>query len=108
MRKVTLIAIALLAASTLAFAGDVQMVKGKVLEVSGNMVTVAGDNGEEWSFEATTDTKVIAEGASNKKKALAGVGMKTTVGSLVHEGQLVTVKYWEDGDTRYIKKLRVH
>ena len=48
MRKVTLIAIALLAVSTFAFAGEAQIAKGKVLDVSGNVVTVAGENGEEF------------------------------------------------------------
>ena len=108
MRKVTLMAIALLAASTFAFAGEAQVAKGTVQAVSGNTVTVAGENGEVWTFEANTDTTVIAEGAAHTKRNLAGVGMKTTVDKLVREGQFVTVKYWEKDGTRYIKKLRVH
>ncbi len=108
MRKVTLIAIALLAVSTFAFAGEAQIVKGEVQSVSGNTVTVAGEDGEVWEFEAISGTKVAAEGAANKKRNLAGVGMKTTVGNLVREGQNVTVKYWEKDGTYYITKLRVH
>jgi len=108
MRKVTLIAIALLAVGTFAFAGEAQTADGKVQAISGNTVTVAGEDGEVWTFEANTDTTVIAEGAAHTKRNLAGVGMKTTVDKLVREGQFVTIKYWEKDGTRFIKKLRVH
>jgi hypothetical protein len=107
MRKVTLIAIALLAVSTFAFAGEAQTAEGKVKAISGNTLTVEGEDGKEWTLEATTDTKVTAEGASHKKRNLAGVGMKTTLDKLVRKGQDVTVEYWEKDGTRYIKKVRV-
>ena len=108
MRKVTLVAIALLAVSTFAFAGEAQVAKGKVQAVSGNTITVAGDNGEVWTFEAINKTKVVAEGAGHKSEKLAAVGQKTTMDEFVRENQYVTVKYWEKDGTRYIKKLRVH
>jgi len=108
MRKVTLIAIALLAVSSFAFAGEAQIAQGKVQAVSANAVTVAGENGEVWTFEVTEDSMVIAEGASHKSENLSAVGKKTTMDEFVRENQYVTVKYWEQDGTRYIKKLRVH
>jgi len=108
MRKVVLMAMAALAVSTFAFAGDAQVAEGKVTAISGNTVTIAGEDGKAGTFEANTDTKVVAEGASHKKRNLAGVGMKTTVSNLVREGQYVTVKYWEKDGMYYITKLRVH
>ena len=108
MRKVTLIAIALLAVSTFAFAGEAQIAKGKVEAVSANTVTVAGENGEVWTFEVTAKSTVVAEGAAHKTEELSAVGKKTTMDEFVRENQWVTVKYWEKDGTRYIKKLRVH
>jgi hypothetical protein len=108
MRKVTLIAIALLAVSGFVFAGEAQIAKGKVQAVSAEAVTVAGENGEVWTFEVTDESMVIAEGATHKSDSLNAVGKKTTIDEFVRENQYVTVKYWESGGTRYIKKLRVH
>jgi len=108
MRRVTLIAIALLAVSSFAFAGEVQIAKGQVQAISANTVTVAGDNGEVWTFEVSDQTKVVAEGAAHKSEKLAAVGQKATMDEFVRENQHVTVKYWEKDGTRYIKKLRVH
>ena len=108
MRKVTLIAIALLAVSGFAFAGEAQIAKGKVQAVSPEAVTVAGENGEVWTFEVTDESMVIAEGAAHKSESLNAVGKKTTIDEFVRENQYVTVKYWEGDGTRYIKKLRVH
>jgi hypothetical protein len=108
MRKVTLIAIALLAVTTFAFAGEAQIAKGKVQAVSATTVTVAGDDGEVWTFEASDKTKVVAEGAAHKSAKLTAVGQKTTMDEFVRENQHVTIKYWEKDGTRYIKKLRVH
>lgn len=107
MRKVTLIAIAILAVGTAAFAGQAQIAKGKVQAVSGNTVTVAGEDGEVWTFEATGKTNVVAEGAAHKSEELSARGEATTLGQFVRENQHVIVNFWEDGDTLYIKKLRV-
>jgi hypothetical protein len=108
MRKVTLIAIALLAVSSFALAGEAQIARGKVQAVSAEAVTVADGNGEVWTFEVTDETKVIAEGAGHKSESLNAVGKKTTIDEFVRENQYVTVKYWENDGARYIKKLRVH
>jgi hypothetical protein len=108
MRKVTLIAIALLAVSSFAFAGEAQIAKGQVQAVSADSVTVEGDNGEVWTFEVGDKTRVVAEGAAHKSEKLAAVGLKTTMDEFVRENQHVTVKYWEEDGTRYIKQLRVH
>jgi len=108
MRKVTLVAIALLAVSTFAFAGEAQVAKGKVQAVSGNTITVVSESGEVWTFEATSETQVVAEGAAHKAEELSAVGKKTTMDTFVRENQHVTIKYWEDGGTSLIQKLRVH
>ena len=107
MRKLFLIAIALLAVGTFASAGEFQTAEGTVQDVSGNTVTVQGENGETWGFEAVSGTKVIAEGATHKKRNLEAVSMKATVGKFVRADQQVTVTYWEDDGTLFIKKLRV-
>ena len=108
MRKLLLTAIALLAVGTFAFAGEIQTAEGTVQDISRNTVTIAGDDGDVWSFEAISGSKVIAEGAAHKKRNLAGVHMKPTVRHFVRENQFVTVTYWEEDGTLFIKKLRIH
>jgi len=107
-RKIALTAVAVLAVSAVAVAGEAQVAKGKVRSVSGNTVTVAGEDGEVWTFEATQETQVVAEGAAHRSEDLNAVGIKTEIGQFVRENQFVTVKYWEKDGTRYLKKLRVH
>jgi hypothetical protein len=107
MRKVTLIAIAILAVASIAVAGQTQVAKGKIQAVSGNTLTVTGDDGEVWSFEATSQTTVIAEGAAHKSKKLSATGDAQGLSQFVREDQHVIVKFREDGDTRYIENLRV-
>ena len=85
MRKLVSTAIVLLAASTFAFAGEIQTAKGTVQDVSGNTVIVEAENGERWSFEAISGSKVLAEGAAYKKRSLDAVRMKPTVGNFVSE-----------------------
>jgi hypothetical protein len=108
MRKVTLMAMALVAVSGFALAGETQIAKGKVQTVSPEALTVAGEDGEVWTFEVTDDSVVIAEGAAHKSNSLTAVGKKTTIDEFVRENQYVTVNYWESDGERYVKKLRVH
>lgn len=108
-RKVSMAALAILVVSSMAFAGgDANIAKGKVTAVSGNTVTVAGEDGESWSFEVTGKTRVVAEGAGHKAQRLSSTGRKTTLDEFVREHHWVTVKYQEQDGTRYVQNLRVH
>ncbi len=107
-RKISMTAFAILAVSALAFAGAEQEAKGKVTAVSGNTVTLSGEDGEALSFEVTGETTVVAEGAAHKAARLSSVGKKTTLSEFVRTNQRVTLKYWEKDGTRYVAKLRVH
>jgi hypothetical protein len=107
-KKIALTAVAVLAVSAAAFAGEAQVAKGKVQGVSGNSVTVAGEDGEVWTFEATQETQVVAEGAAHKYEELAAVGKKAEISQFVRENQYVTVNFREEDGTRYVQKLRVH
>ena len=108
LRRLAIVAVAVLLASTFAFAGDVEEAEGTVKSVASNTVTVTGGDGAEWTFEATPDSMILAEGASHKMKDLEEAGEKATLDKFLKADQKVTVKYWESGGTRYIKKLRVH
>jgi hypothetical protein len=107
LRRVSSIAIAVLAVGALAFAGEAQKVTGKVKAVSGNAVTVLADDGAEQTFEVTAKTKVIGAGCHHRAHALEASGKKSTVGEFVREDQRVSVQYSEENGTRYIEKLRV-
>jgi hypothetical protein len=97
-----------LAASTLAFAGELQYAKGRVQGVAGNEVTLTGEDGQVWTFEVAEGARVIAVGAGHRAADLAAVGKKRAIREFVRDNQLVTIKYWEENGTRYIKTMRVH
>jgi outer membrane lipoprotein-sorting protein len=100
-------AVAVLAVSGLAFAGEKRIAQGKVTAVSDKSITVAGDNGATWTFEVTQGARVYGTGASHKTRMLASSGKLTTMDEFVRQGQFVTVYYQEKGGTRYLTQLRV-
>ena len=104
---VALVAVAVLAVSGFAFAGDNAIAQGKVTAVSDKVLTVAGDDGAVWTFEVTQGARVYGQGASHKRRMLVSSGKLTTIDEFVREGQFVTVHYQEKGGTRYLTQLRV-
>jgi hypothetical protein len=106
-RRVSSIALVVLAAGTLAFAGEAQVLSGKVTAVSGRTVTVASADGNAWTFAVSPGAKVIAPGGSHRSDALESAGKLKTIDAFVRENQRVVVTFKEEGGTRYIEKLRV-
>ena len=107
LSRFALTAVAVLAVSALAFAGEKGVAQGKVTAVSDKAVTVAVENGAVWTFEVAQGARVYAQGASHKSQRLVSNGKKTTMGDFVREGHNVTVHYREQDGTRYITSLRV-
>jgi hypothetical protein len=107
LRRVSSIAIAVLAVGALAFAGEAQKVTGTIKAVSGNAVTVVAEDGAEHTFEVTAKTKVVGAGCHHRAHALEANGKKATIEEFVREDQRVSVQYREGNGTRYIEKLRV-
>ena len=105
--RLALTALAVLAVGAPAFAGEKNVVQGKVTAVSDKAVTLADDSGVVWTLEVTPDTRVLAPGASHKSRMLVSSGRKTTMDEFVREGHHVRVVYQEQDGARYIKKLRV-
>jgi hypothetical protein len=106
--RVSVVALTVLAASTLAFAGQKGVAQGTVTSVSDRIVSVVGENGEAWTFEVTQGARVYAQGASHKSQMLVSNGKATTMDAFVQEGHRVTVHFKEQDGTRYLTKLRVH
>jgi hypothetical protein len=107
LARLALAAVAVLAVGTLAVAGDLQVAQGKVTAVNGKMLTVAGEDGQTWTFEMTEGAKVVATRGTHKMEALAAAGKKPVVEEFVRENQYVIVKFFEENGTLYVKKLRV-
>jgi hypothetical protein len=105
--RIALVALAVLAVGSLTFAGELQVAQGKVTALSGKTLTVAGEDGAEWTFEVVQGAQVVADGASHKSEALSSAGRKAVLDDFVRENHIVTVYYWEENGTRYAKKLRV-
>jgi hypothetical protein len=104
--RIAVAALAMLAVGSLA-AADLQVVQGKVTTLSGKILTVAGEDGQTWTFEVSEGAKVVATGARHKADALASAGKKPVVEDFLREGQYVIVKYEEENGTLYARKLRV-
>jgi hypothetical protein len=102
------VAVAVLAMSALAFAGETQVAQGKVKAVTDKAVTLAVDNGGELTFDVSQGARVYGQGASHKSRMLVSSGRPTTMGDFVREGNYVTVYYREQAGTRAITQLRVH
>ncbi len=108
LARVALVAaVAVLAVSSLAFAGENGIARGKVTAVSDKVVTVAGADGAVWTFQVTQGARVYGQGASHRSQMLVSSGRKTTLNEFVREGQHVTVHYREQGGARYVTSLRV-
>jgi hypothetical protein len=108
VRRLALVAVAVLLVSTFAFAGDVEEAEGTVKAVTANAVTVTGGDGAEWTFEATPDSMIKAKGASHKMKDLEAAGEDATLDKFLKADQKVSVKYWKEEGKAYFKEIRVH
>jgi hypothetical protein len=105
--RLALTALAVLAVGSFALAGEKGVTQGKVTAVSEKAVTVAGEDGAEWTFEVTQGARVYGQGASHKSRMLKSSGRLTTMDAFVREGSYVTVYYREQDGTRYLTSLRV-
>jgi len=105
--RVSLTVLAVLAATSIAFAGQTQVVQGKVTAVSEKAVTLADESGVERTYQVAQGARVYAQGASHRSKMLVSSGKKTTLDNFVREGNYVTVHYQEQSGTRSITRLRV-
>ena len=84
--RFALTALAVLAVSGLAVAGEKGVARGKVTAVSDKAVTVVDKDGVASTFEVTQGARVYAEGATHKSQMLASSGKKTTMDDFVREG----------------------
>jgi hypothetical protein len=105
--RIALTALAVLAVGSFALAGEKGVAQGKVTAVSDKAVTVAGEDGTEWTFKVSHGARVYAEGAGHRSRMLQSSGRPTTMDDFVREGHYVTVHYREQDGTRYVTSLRV-
>ena len=118
MRKVLMLAVALLVAAAPAFAQDKKpgakpspppaktlSAAGAVTAVAADSLSVKGKDGE-WTFAVDATTQVVATGASHKTAAAKADAKPTPITDFVHVGDEVSVKY-HDGATKHAATIRV-
>ena len=121
MRKVLMLAAALVVAAAPAFAQDkkpadkpaadkpaaakVLSATGEVTAVSADSLSVKGKTAE-WTFAVDSKTQVTASGASHKTAAAKADNTPTPITDFVHVGDEVSVKY-HDGATKHAASVRV-
>ena len=107
-RRVSSMAVAVLAVGALAFGSAAQTVTGTVKAVATNGVVLVTGDGTEYTFEVSPATRVLAAGAAHRSQALSASGKKATLGQFVREKQHVTVYYQEQDGSRTVQALHVH
>ena len=119
MKKVLMMAVALMVAAAPAFAQDkkaaadkpaapvakTMSASGAVTAVTADSLTVKGKAGE-WTFAVDGKTEVTATGASHKTAAAKADAKPTPITDFVHVGDEVSVKY-HDGATKHAASVRV-
>ena len=120
MRKVLMLAVALMIAAAPAFAQDKKSADkpakpapapkalsatGAVTAVAADSLSVKGKDGD-WTFAVDSKTEVVAKGASHKAAAAKADAKPTPITDFVHVGDEVSVKY-HDGATKHAASVRV-
>jgi hypothetical protein len=119
MKRVLMLAVALMLAAAPAFAQDkkpadkpaapatvkTMSAAGAVTAVSADSLSVKGKTAE-WTFAVDAKTQVIATGASHKTAAAKADAKPTPITDFVHVGDQVAVKY-HDGATKHAASVRV-
>jgi predicted outer membrane protein len=117
MRKVLMMAVALMVAAAPAFAQDkkpadkpaaadkTMSAAGAVTAVTADSVTVKSKDAE-MTFAVDAKTQVTATGASHKTAAAKADAKPTPITEFVHVGDQVAVKY-HDGATKHAASVRV-
>lgn len=120
MRKVLMLAVALMVAAAPAFAQDKKpadkpadkapaaktlSATGAVTAVSADSLSIKSKTGD-LTFAVDAKTHVTATGASHKSAAAKADNKTTPITDFVHVGDEVTVKY-HDGATKHAASVRV-
>ena len=117
MKKVLMLAVAMMVAAAPAFAQDkkpadkpappakTMSASGAVTAVSADSLSVKGKTAE-WTFAVDGKTEVTATGASHKTAAAKADAKPTPITVFVHVGDEVAVKY-HDGATKHAASVRV-
>jgi hypothetical protein len=91
------------AGGTGAISDPVKISDGKVKFVNAAQL-ILDDGGKELSFAITSDTNVLAKGATKATKAAGG---STTITTFVHPGDAVSISYREAGGKMMASEVRV-
>jgi hypothetical protein len=117
MKKVLMLAVAMMVAAAPAFAQDKKpadkpappaktlTASGAVTAVAADSLSVKGKTGE-WTFAVDDKTQVTAAGASHKTAAAKADAKPTPITDFVHVGDQVSVKY-HDGATKHAASVHV-
>jgi hypothetical protein len=116
MKKVLMLAVALMVAAAPAFAQDKKAPKAaaaKTMSATGSVSAVAADSltvkgkDAEWTFAVDGKTVVTAKGATHKTAAAKANDKPTPITDFVHVGDTVAVKYHDMGATKHAASVSV-
>lgn len=123
MKKVLLLAVALMVAAAPAFAQGAKKgkeaktekaaaaksgsVTGAVSAVAADSITIKGKDGADVTLAVDAKTSVQATGASHKSAAAKADNKPTPITDFVHVGDMVTAKYSDSGTAKTATSVHV-
>jgi hypothetical protein len=118
MKKVLMLAVALMVAATPAFAQGAKKgteksmaksgtVTGTVSAVAADSITVKGKDGADVTLAVDAKTSVQATGAGHKAAAAKADKQPTPITDFVHVGDMVSAKYSDSGTAKTATSVRV-
>ncbi len=108
VRKVALVALAVLVVGGLVWAAGVKEVTGTVKSVTGGTFVVTDSANKDWTFAVDSkETLIVAKGARHKGEALDASGKPKALSEFVAPKDKVIVKYAEKDGNMIAKEVHV-
>jgi hypothetical protein len=108
VRRVALVALAVLVVGGLVWAAGVKEVTGTVKSITGGTFVVTDSAGKDWTFAVDSkETLVVAKGGHHKLDALKAGGKPATIDQFMAPKDPVVVKYGEKDGNMTAKEVHV-
>jgi hypothetical protein len=108
VRRVALVALAVLVVGGLVWAAGMKEVTGTVKSITGGTFVVTDSAGKDWTFAVDSkETMVVAKGAGHKGQKLDATGKAKTISEFVAPKDTVVVKYGEKDGNMIAKEVHV-
>ena len=108
VRRVALVALAVLVVGGLVWAAGPKEVTGTVKSITGGTFVVTDSAGKDWTFAVDSkETMIVAKGAGHKGQKLDATGKPKTISEFMAPKDTVVVQYSEKDGNMVAKEVHV-